>query len=349
MKSKKDYYDILGVSRDASADVIKMKYRKLAHMYHPDKNFENKASEELFKEATEAYSVLSDEKKRKAYDQFGHEYNIVSNSSVDIFDDFLGNIVEELFGTRKSSPSSAKEKAKTGADLKYKILITLEESILGCERSIKFRRQENCEVCHGNGLKEGAVLTICKKCSGSGYLRRNHGLFAMTEPCVYCEGTGNNKSDLCLNCRGSGKELKDVELKVIIPKGVGQNDSIRMASEGDIGIGDGKRGDLYIYLLFLDHPVFKRKNNDIYYDLSLSFVQASLGDVILVPTLDGNEFVHIQAGIQPGSLIKLAKKGLFVSLNSRTRGDQYIRVSITVPQKLTADQIKALKYFAELS
>ncbi|MBH1988700.1 MAG: molecular chaperone DnaJ [Myxococcaceae bacterium] len=346
---KRDYYDVLNLSKGAPDREIKAAYRKLAHEFHPDKNPGNQEAEEKFKEASEAYSVLSDAEKRARYDRFGHagfsghhqdDFSINLN---DIFGDILGDLFGQGTGNRRS------QVGQRGADLRYNLAIRFEEAAFGIEREITLKRLDACSSCQGSGAKAGSKPVPCRTCGGLGEVRISQGFFAVAQTCPHCQGLGQTIKHPCIDCRGS--RLKQVEktLKVKVPAGVDTGMKLKFSAEGDEGLQGGPRGDLYVVLSVQDHPIFRRDGHHVFIDLPISFAQAALGDQIEVPTLYGPSILSIPPGTQTGHVFKLTGKG-FPTLKSsgNLRGDQLIQVTLTVPKKLNDAQKEALKQFAVL-
>lgn len=343
----KDYYSILGVSRDASQEEIKKAFRRLARKYHPDLNQGNKEAEEKFKEINEAYACLSDPVKRAHYDRygtaegatgngFGFEYTTFTDIFEDIFEGFFGS-----FGFRKNRPTK-------GADLRYDITITLEEAALGVEKTIKFPRTEECSNCNGSGLKPGTEPIICPSCGGSGYVRYSQGFFSVSRTCSKCGGAGKIIKEPCSICGGSGKVKVERQLTIKIPAGVDTGSKLKVTGEGEIGQYGGPRGDLYIWINVKEHSIFKREGTNLYCSIPISFVKAVFGGQISVPTLYGEEILEIPPGTPSGRVFKLKGKGL-PRVGSTHRGDQIVTVYIDVPKKLTERQRELLEEFAKAS
>ncbi|WP_195852837.1 molecular chaperone DnaJ [Aerococcus tenax] len=365
--AKGDYYDILGVSKDASQKDIKRAYRKLAKKYHPDLNHDPGA-EEKYKEVTEAYEVLSDENKRKQYDQFGHaganggfggfgngSYQSYSGQGFsgfeDIFDQFFGG--QGGFGGFGSSASQRSRTApRRGDDLQYTMDLSFEEAIFGKEETISYKREEACQVCEGSGAKPGTSKKTCPTCNGQGVVQqvRNtpFGQMASQTTCSQCQGEGKIIEDPCTNCQGSGREEKTHTVKVKVPAGVEDEQSIRLSGQGSAGYNKGPAGDLYVVFRVAKSNIFQRKGSQISIDLPLNFAQAALGDEVEVPTVHGKVNLKIPAGTQSGDTIRLRGKGAPV-LNRDRNGDQLVNIKIITPKHLNDKQKAALRDYAKAS
>lgn len=361
--SKKDYYDVLGVSKTATADEIKKAYRKLARQYHPDVNKDNPEAAEKFKEASEAYSVLSDEQKRAQYDQFGHAaFENGGAGGAGGFGGFEGfggfggggmeDIFDMFFGGQGRGSRGSNAGPQRGADLRFDLEITFEEAAFGLEREISLYCDEQCPHCHGNGAEPGSKVETCPECHGSGEIRFTQntmfGQMTNVRPCPKCHGEGKIISEPCKECRGQGTVKKNKKLKVKIPAGVDNGSRLRVAGEGEAGVKGGPSGDLYVYLYVKPHKFFERDGTTVYCEVPINIVQATLGDEIKVPTLDGQVVMKVPEGTQPGKVLRLKGKGI-PSLRNSTRGDQLVRIKVVVPQKLNEKQKDALRKFAEIS
>lgn len=337
---KKDYYEVLGVNKNASKDEIKQAYKKLALKYHPDVNKE-KGAEEKFKEISEAYAVLSDEDKKAQYNQFGHEGFSQQYSQEDIFrnfdfsgfgDDFpdVDNIFDMFFGgSRRRGP-------RRGSDLRYDITLTFMEAALGCKKKIKFNKVEKCEKCNGTGAKNQNVV-MCDKCGGSGHVRKTQrtvfGTFIQTGTCNRCYGSGRIAKETCSYC-SNGLVEKQKEITVNIPPGVDTGSRIRLVGEGEAGERNATAGDLYIVLRVLESEIFERKGDDIYIEALISFAQAALGTTIKIPTLGGHTEIKIPEGFQSETILRLKNKGI-KHLNKNSYGDQFIKIKVKTPTHLS--------------
>lgn len=355
--AKRDYYEILGVSKDASKDEIKRAYRKLSKQYHPDINKEPGADEK-FKEISEAYEVLSDDTKRAQYDQFGHAG---ANQDFDGFGGFGGfsdagfggfeDILNTFFGggsTRRRNPNAPRQ----GADLQYTMTLTFEEAVFGKETDIEIPREEECSTCHGSGAKPGTHPEECPYCHGSGQISTEQntpfGRIVNRRVCHHCGGTGQVIKHKCPTCHGTGKVKKRKKIHIKIPAGIDNGQQLRVAGKGEPGINGGPNGDLYIIFQVKEHEFFERDSDDIYCEMPISFVQAALGDEIEVPTLHGKVKLKIPAGTQTNTKFRLRGKGV-KSVRSTTPGDQHVIVRIVTPTKLTEKQKQLLREFAEIS
>ncbi len=343
----KDYYEILGVLRDASETDIKKAFRQLAMKYHPDRNPDDKESEEKFKEANEAYSCLIDSEKRANYDRFGTAEGLGAGYSPfgagfgDIFEDVFGDFFGTFTGRRKPRPTK-------GQDLRYDLDITLMEAAFGIEKTIEVPRWEDCVECNGSGSAPGKMPVTCQNCKGTGQIRTQQGFFSISRTCNRCGGTGRVITDPCKDCKGQGKVRKFKTINVKIPAGVDTGSRLRISNEGEIGFHGGLRGDLYIYLNVEEHPFFKRDGNNLYCEVPISFPQAALGAEIEVPTIDGTQKLKVPAGTPSGKIFHLKGKGV-QKLGSTSRGDQLVRVNVDVPKSLTPKQRELLEEFARIN
>ncbi|MEN8126866.1 MAG: molecular chaperone DnaJ [Planctomycetota bacterium] len=355
--AKRDYYEVLGVEKGASADDIKRKYRQLAIKYHPDKNPGNKEAEAKFKECAEAYEVLSDAEKRKRYDQFGHDglrgmgmhdYSHMNVSDIgDIFGDMFGDVFGDIFGGGRRARSQQRRPAR-GYDLETVVQLTLEEISAGAEKTIEFTRQDTCGECTGTGVAKGKQPSKCTTCGGAGQVQRAGlgGFFQMVSTCPQCQGTGQVITDPCKKCRGKGQVPKKRKLSVKIPAGVHEGQGIRVAGEGEPGKLGGPRGDLYCYVRITKHPFLIRDGNNLVVTVPLSFTQMTLGATIDVPTLEGTKQLKIPAGSQHGSILRVRGQGL-PDVRGRQKGDLLVQLSVAIPKKLSEKQEELLREYAK--
>ncbi len=351
--AKRDYYEILGVGKGASADDIKRSYRRLAMKYHPDKNPDNAEAEAKFKECAEAYEVLSDSGKRKRYDQYGHEglrgvgmrdYSHMKWQDINFEDVFAG--FGDIFGmgggrSRRTGPAR-------GYDLETTVELSLEEIAEGAEKTIEFTRQDTCGACTGSGSAKGKPPSRCPGCGGSGQVQRAGlgGFFQMVSTCPKCQGAGKIIMNPCKKCRGTGLVAKPRTVSVKIPAGVHEGQGVRVTGEGEPGRHGGPRGDLYCYVRVKAHPFLMRDGNDLVSTIPVSFTQAALGASIEVPSLNGTRQFKIPRGTQHGGTFRIKGEGL-VDLRTRRKGDQLVRITIEIPRHLTSEQEELLKKFAE--
>ena len=349
MSNKRDYYEILGVSRNVSEDELKSAYRKLALKFHPDRNPNDKDAEGKFKEAAEAYEVLRDREKRSLYDQFGHAglegsgfsgfggFEDIFSSFGDIFEDFFG------FGTRSRSRS----RAQRGADLRYDLTLNFMDAAFGTETEIDVAKLEGCKECSGSGCEPGHHPESCRQCGGSGQISRSQGFFTVRTTCPVCRGQGQMITRPCPKCQGRGQVQVSKRVSVKIPAGVDNGSRLRLSGEGEPGGFGGPPGDLYVFIHVQPHEFFERRDNDLFCQINISFVQAALGDKITVPTLDGSKTLDIPKGTQPGDVFYFRGEGI-PSLRTRKRGDQLIQVMIKTPTNLSKKQEDLLREFAKL-
>lgn len=353
--ANKDYYEVLGVDKNASEEDIKRAFKKAALKYHPDRNPDNKEAEEKFKEINEAYQVLSDSEKRQRYDQFGTaDFNGQGFGGFDGFDfggfGGFGDIFSDIFGGGFSSRN--KNAPRKGADLEYDLSLTFEEAVFGCQKDISVTRREKCETCSGTGAKPGTSAKTCSKCGGTGQIRvqRNTplGTIATQSTCDMCGGKGKTIDEPCPSCRGIGKERKTRKVSINIPAGVDTGNVMPLRGQGEAGENGGPPGDLYINIRVAPHKTFKRQGFDIHMETHISFAKATLGTEIKVPTVDGDVTYKIPAGTQPGTVFRLKGKGV-PRVNSAGRGDHYVKVIVDVPKSLNEKQREALRMFMEAS
>lgn len=352
--SKRDYYDILGISRGAGDEEIKKSYRRLAIQYHPDRNPGDKQAEEKFKEVNEAYQVLSDQEKRAQYDRFGHAafqgpqggggfggFDF-SQGFEDVFSDIFG----DFFGTGRGR---SRARNRRGDDLRYDLEIDFEEAHRGAERVIKVARLATCEACNGTRTASGAGgQRTCPNCRGTGQVRTQQGFFSISTTCAQCRGEGSIISDPCTKCQGQGRVRKLQSLSVRIPAGVDNGSRLKLRGEGEAGFGGGPAGDLYVVIHVKEHAIFARQDNDVIVEVPISFPQAALGAEIEVPTLDGKVKFKVPAGTQSGKVFRLKGKG-FTDLHGYGRGDELVKIVVETPKRLSSRQRELLEEFAKTS
>ncbi len=348
--TKRDYYEILGVSRNAANGEIKKAYRQLALKYHPDRNPGDTEAEEKFKEAAEAYEVLRDPDKRSLYDRFGHEglrgtgftgfsgFEDIFSSFGSIFEDFFG------FGTRTRSRTAP----QVGSDLRYDLTISFTDGAFGVEKEIDVDKMQLCLACDGTGAKAGTSPETCPTCRGRGQVMHSQGFFSISTTCPQCHGEGTVVKEPCKECRGVGKVKRTKRVTVKIPPGVDNGTRLRLSGEGEDGVRGGPPGDLYVVLFVEEHEFFRRKGEDIFCEAPLSFPQVALGAQIVVPTLEGSATLEVPKGTQTGEIFRLKGQGI-PRLRGLGRGDQYVQVTVETPTKLTKRQEELLRDFAEES
>tara|TARA_Y100001960_G_scaffold330443_1_gene424471 strand:+ start:559 stop:1665 length:1107 start_codon:yes stop_codon:yes gene_type:complete len=343
--NKRDYYEVLGVSRDAGDDEIKKVYRKLAMEHHPDRNPDNPKSEERFKEAKEAYEILSDPNKRMAYDQQGHagvDPSMAGGQSHG-FSDTFGDVFGDIFGNQGNQSNVYR-----GADLRYNMEITLEQSARGTETKIRVPTMDSCDSCHGSGAKKGTSPSSCPTCNGHGQVRMQQGFFSIQQTCPKCHGSGKFVSTPCGKCHGEGRIKKHKTLSVKIPAGVDDGDRIRLSGEGEAGTNGAPSGDLYVVVNLLAHSVFQRDNNDLHCEMPISFTTAALGGELEVPTIDGYAKIKVPSETQSGKIFRLRGKGI-KGIRSRSYGDLLCHLMVETPVKLTTRQKDILQELEELN
>ena len=349
--AKRDYYEVLGVNRDADDEAIKKAYRKLAMKFHPDRNPEDKGTEEKFKEAKEAYEILSDAQKRPAYDRYGHagvDHSIGgaggtgagAGAGFTSFADAFGDIFGDVFGNARGGRSSVYR----GADLRYNLEITLEQAAHGTDTKIRIPTYEACTTCHGSGAKSGTQPKTCPSCNGHGQVRLQQGFFSIQQTCPKCHGTGKVVLDPCQSCQGAGRVKKQKTLSVKIPSGVDEGDRIRLASEGEPGVNGGPPGDLYVQIQVKPHSVFQRDHDDLHCEMPVSFATAALGGEIEIPTLEGSAKIKIPSETQSGKVFRLRGKGI-KGVRSHAHGDLLCHVVIETPVDLNDRQKELLREF----
>ena len=365
MPKQKDYYEILGVSRDASPEDIRKAYLKLAHRYHPDKTGGNKEDENKLKEINEAYDVLKNPKKRAEYDRFGEGGSPFGGGGGGSagFDprDFAGfggqgadfgegepfeDLFDVLFGRGGAGAGRRRGGPARGRDLEVRLRISLREAASGAKKKIQVNRREACSECNGSGAAPGSEPQRCPDCGGAGQIRRAQGFFSVTQTCPKCRGQGRIVSKPCKRCKGNGKMAAEREISVDIPAGVDTGSRLRVPNEGEAGDGGGPRGDLYIYVEVEPHEVFEREGNDLVCEAPISFAQAALGATIRVPTLSGEAELKVPAGTQSGTMFRLRGQGL-PDLRGYHKGDLYVKVQVETPTKLSREQRDLLKQFEE--
>lgn len=345
---KRDYYEVLGIDRGADEQAIKSAYRRLAHQYHPDKNPGDHKAEDAFKEASEAYSVLSDPEKRARYDRFGHQngtgFQDFGFGGAASINDIFGDIFGEMFG------GGRRTRARTrGQDLRYHLEIAFEEAAFGTTARVTVPRAKACGTCHGSGAKPGTSPRTCPTCGGAGEIRLTQGFFSIARTCHHCQGAGRVVVDKCADCGGRGATREEATVEVKIPPGVDTGTRLKLSGEGEAApVPNGLPGDLYVVVQVREHPVFRREDTEVLCDMPLSFTQAALGTQIDVPTLDGPTKLKIPAGTQTGKVFRMKGKGI-PSLQGGGRGDQHVRVFVETPTHLTKEQRELLERFAELS
>ena len=348
--AKRDYYTVLGLNRDASEEDIKKAYRKLAMKHHPDRSPDDKHAEDKFKEAKEAYEVLTDARKRAAYDQFGHAgvdpsagFGAAGARGAEGFGGFadaFGDIFGEIFG--QQGRGGRGNGMFRGADLRYNLDLSLEEAARGAEVKIRIPTMETCETCHGSGAKPGTEPKTCPTCHGRGEVRVSQGFFSLQQTCPTCHGTGKVVPDPCATCHGVGRLKKHKTLSVKIPPGVDQDDRIRLSGEGEGGMNGGPPGDLYVVVSLKPHAVFQREGADLHCEMPISFATAALGGEIDIPTLDGHAKIKIPQETQTGQVFRLRNKGIR-PVRGSVQGDLYCHVAIETPVKLTSRQRELLR------
>jgi molecular chaperone DnaJ len=349
--TKVDFYEVLGVSRDASDQELKASYRKLAMQYHPDRNPNNPEAEERFKTCSEAYQVLSDPEKRAAYDRYGHAAfqgggpagNPFAGGNAQDLGDIFGDLFGEMFNMGGRGRASRQQR---GRDLRYDMTLEFEEAVFGVEREISIKRLETCEDCHGTGGAHGKAPATCAQCGGRGQVRFQQGFFSVAKTCARCNGTGQTITDPCVSCRGEGLLPKKHEILVKVPAGVEQDTRIRYSGEGEAGKFGGPSGDLYVVLNVKAHKFFERDGDDLHCVMPISFPQAALGTELQIETLEGSATVRIPEGTQSGKEFRLRGKGV-PHLNESGKGDLIVEVRVATPTKLTKAQKELMRQLSE--
>lgn len=362
MSGKRDYYEILGVARDASQEEIKKSYRKLAVKFHPDKNPGDKEAEDNFKELGEAYEALSDVDKRAAYDRYGHAafgggggfggggfgggggFHDPMDLFSQVFGSAFGGGFEEFFGG--GGGRRQKGSKQRGSDLRYDLEISLEEAARGVEKELEIERFTGCDTCHSSGSKSSGGTRPCTTCGGRGVVARQAGIFIQQSTCPECRGAGEVVADPCGSCKGEGRVQRDSRIKIRIPAGVDTGTRLRSSGNGDAGVRGGVAGDLYVFLHVKDHDVFDRDGSDLFCEVPLPFSTAALGGELKIPTLDGQSSIKIPAGTQGGTVFRLRDKGM-PALSSGRRGDLHVKAQVEVPTKLSTEQQEKLRAFSE--
>lgn len=350
-----DFYQVLGVARDAAGDQIKSAYRKLALKYHPDRNPENKQEAEVhFRQATEAYSVLSDPQKRSIYDRFGHAglgnrgFDASSGFNSTIFEEFQ-DILGDLFGVEDAMGGGRRRgrgaRGQRGADLRYDMSLSFEEAASGVTTKIRIARHEACETCKGTGAKSGSGMAACRTCGGRGQMAYQQGFFSITRTCPACQGAGQVIREACVTCRGQGRIERERTLEIPVPAGVDTGTRLRMAGQGEPGTNGGPAGDLYIFLEVKEHQYFERRGSDLYCTIPVSVTQAALGATIKVPTMHGEEALEIPEGTQSGQIFRKRGKGL--ANPNGGRGELYIVIRVDIPAKVTREQRRILEQLGQ--
>jgi molecular chaperone DnaJ len=366
MATKRDYYEILEVTKTSTGEEIKKSYRKLAVKFHPDKNPGDHTAEEKFKELGEAYDILSDEQKRAAYDRYGHAAFAQGGAGArgggggfhDPFDIFrevfgasggggAGGIFEQFFGGAAGQQRPDRDGKQRGSDLRYDMQIRLEEAAFGCDKEIEVSKLEACDVCNGSGAESGSRAVSCRDCGGRGQVISSRGFFQVSQTCPRCRGTGQVIEKPCRKCGGEGRVEASSRIKLKIPAGIEDGSRLRSMRNGEAGLRGGAPGDLYVVIHIKEHEVFEREENNLFCEVPISFVTAAIGGEIRVPTLEGQASLKIPTGTQSDTAFKLRGKGM-PSINSTARGDLIVRVAVEVPTKLNGEQRKKLEEFAAL-
>ncbi len=363
--AKEDFYALLGVDKNVSAEDLKKAYRKKAIQYHPDKNAGNKEAEEMFKKVAEAYEILQDPDKKAAYDRYGHAAfqgpgggdggarGGGGHDPFDIFRDVFnqggggggGGIFDEMFG---GGGGGGRENGADGADLRYDLEISLEDAARGIDKDISFKKLCECEHCDGSGAEPGSKKTTCPTCKGAGQIRRSGGIIVFTQTCPTCGGSGKKIEKACTSCRGEGRTPKTSKIHLRIPAGVETGSRLRSSGNGESGTGGGSSGDLYVVISVRDHELFERQGDDLFCEIPIKFTLATMGGSIELPTLFGKATLKIPAATQSGTTFRLREKGM-PNLRGGKQGDQLVKVQVEVPTVLNAEQRKLLEEFAKIS
>ncbi|HXR59263.1 MAG TPA: molecular chaperone DnaJ [Burkholderiales bacterium] len=349
--AKRDYYEVLGVNRDASEEDIKKAYRKLAMKWHPDRNPENPKAEERFKEAKEAYEILTDAPKRQAYDQFGHagvDPSAAAGAGAGFGGAGFGDIFSDIFGEIFGGARGGRSNVFRGADLRYNLEIDLEQAAHGFETKIRIPTLAECDTCHGSGAKPGTQPQTCATCRGAGQVRVSQGPFSIAQTCPRCHGSGKTVANPCPSCNGAGRIKHQKTLSVKIPAGVDEGDRVRLSGEGEAGVNGGPPGDLYVQVHLKPHAVFQRDHDDLHCEMPVSFAAAALGGEIEIPTLDGSARIKVPAETQSGKTFRLRGKGI-KGVRSHLPGDLFCHVVVETPVNLTTRQRELLQEFEMLS
>lgn len=358
MASKRDYYEVLGVAKDADLNGIKRSYRKLAMQYHPDRNPDDEAAAERFREVTEAYEVLSDKDKRARYDQYGHagvdaqmqdfwgHGGFQDSHAFRDFGDMFGDVFGDLFGF--GGGGGGGRMSNRGADLRYDLSLSLEEAAAGREVELEIPKQVECETCHGSGARPGTHPVPCSTCGGHGQVQMTQGFFAVRRTCPACHGRGVRIESPCVDCGGAGRVRKNQTLKVRIPAGVYDGAQVRVGGQGEAGVQGGPAGDLYIVVSLKKHPIFEREGADLHCAMPITFPQAALGADVEAPTLTGRIKIRIPAGSDDAKVFRLKGHGV-LDLRTGQKGDLYVKTRIAVPRKLTPKQEELLRQFAQVT
>lgn len=350
MASPRDFYEILGVSKDSDPDTIKKAYRKLAMQFHPDKNPGNSEAEDKFKEAASAYEILSNPEKRAQYDRYGHDAFRNGGggfqNAEDIFSHF-GDIFGDFFGMGSQRSGRSRTQPRRGADLRYLTEVSLKEVLTGIEKDIEFDCEEGCDECRGSGAEKGSQSTSCRTCGGSGQVVARQGFFTMASTCPACRGEGSVIKDPCRKCKGQGRRHVHRKLRVNIPPGVDNGTRLRVSNEGEGGHLGGPNGDLYVEVRVEEDERFERRNEDLFGLLNLPYLQLILGAEVEVESLEGKKKIEVPKGSQPGDVVKMSGQGL-PSLRGRRRGDIHFQIAVEFPNKVSKDEEKLLRELAKL-